>query len=431
MGYTTWKIEKVPFTGTSFSTGDTETVTEYFDPILSVNLGDGKDSFSFKMPNGRGQYNNYFGNADKINIYRVVNNLTVPTTTEPKMVGIVRDIPNEYTGRKRQLKIKGYNFSESLMEALVFVDGTTKTPPEVLEEAINSIRSFNDNFSVTWKNSNPTSKLGGGAFPVVGKRYFYVPMKKVLEELSTSAYTDDGQYYWYVNESNEIVWKKGQDYTTGTFSETTDKFLSLKVGRDTKDVKNYLIVKGGTTPSGRIIQTYVPDYSSIAKNGFKFYIIVDENKYASEKNEQDIAKSYGNQGSPDRYPNLSTSFITTWRYFGKARTLTNGTALINNSQVTINTGNEGQNKVDYNEAIYWAAYESLVQRAKSILETTSKGRIEVEIAKRPWQTEWGLGQVIACTLLEFGSVQKEFRVQEIQYSTNIDTYTLKEDIGTL
>ena len=60
MTFTTWKIDRIPYNGSSWDTSSSSSLTGFFDVQTSIALGNNKGDFSFKVKNTNGVYNNYF-----------------------------------------------------------------------------------------------------------------------------------------------------------------------------------------------------------------------------------------------------------------------------------------------------------------------------------------------------------------------------------
>jgi hypothetical protein len=291
MVYVKWKIDYVPFEGGSWNESKRETLDSYRDVMIRRFLGDGKDSFEFKLTNTNGEYDGKFNVNDKIYIYKAVNTETIPT--DPLMVGLVRDGVFGDNYAKDVITVKGYNFSESILNALVFFDAETLDIAEALKEGLETIQAFNSNFTVTWASTNPTLRSDDSAFPDVNEKFFYKPYRALVEKYSTNKATGDGNYYYYVNKDSEMIWKRGADYSSSTFDATTQSYRSQKIGKDLKGIINFVIMKGGLDPKGHPIQTPYVHYKSVSKVGYKFKVIVSENNASKLLLDRDMSKSYG------------------------------------------------------------------------------------------------------------------------------------------
>ena len=266
--YTRWKVVHYPYDGDWDVTG-TE-ITDYKDMKLSVRLGEGKDSFDFKVRNTFNAFDNYFNPNDKLAISRVTST-DIVGTGDVLMTGLIKNVPTEQDVSKDLIRVEGYNFSEVTANAIVFIDATTLTIPEAIQRALTWVDSkTSGKFGVTWAASNATVRSDTSAFPVVGKKYFYVTLNKMLEELTSDKFTGDGDYYWYVNQDNEFVWFQADDTGFNNFDMSTQNYRMSKSGKDIKDVKNFIIARGGRSPANNIIMDKYIDYSSVTKHGYKY-----------------------------------------------------------------------------------------------------------------------------------------------------------------
>lgn len=412
MSYVTWKMDRYPFNSTSYTHSTTVvTLTDYHDPIVRMSIGAGRDTFEFKVTNFTHEWSNYFKNNDKITISRVLNSNSF-ASSNILMVGMISNLPTEESYNSNMVRVEGVNFSESIMSAIAIVHANGLTIPEVIRAALNVVAASNSTFAVTWSSTNPSTMSSGATFPSVTEKLFYRPIKDIIEKYSTNDKTTDGNYYWYVNNANELIWRKLSDnpLTTTSFDFDTDTFLKFKAGKDTSKVVNYVIVKGGHDPFNKPIQAYWADYPSIAKNGFKYYVLVTEKKLAENRTAEDCAKAgVDNMGSY----NFSTPFTPTW---------------IVTSYISKST---------YQDAFREDIKKELKVEGKSYIDARKYGKFQATITFPAGQKAWGLGDLIKCSNipnLDDGSVTipvKNLRIKEIEYSTTTDTYVLEEDSGTI
>jgi hypothetical protein len=404
--YITWRIDRTPYRNGAWSSTNTVSLEGFYDPQLITESGEGRDSFALKLTNFANTLSNVIQPQDKLDIYRVANSDTA-TTTDLLMTGVVQAVPEEVGSNKNSIRVEGYNFSEAVMSALVFYDATNDDVAEAIQGALNSVRVFNSRLGVTWSSGNPSVKTGGGAFPTVGEKFFYKPLRYILEKYSTNTKTEDGTYYWYVNKDNELVWRPATNTTSYSFNNTTDTdYRSMKVTRDLKDVKNYIIIKGGVDPEGKAIQTRVQDYASMNKNGMKFYILTDTAKTSGTLITADTNSAGVTHMRSATYP-----FTTTWK------------SLVTGDYVTAASYD------DYLEALRLHVVESCRIEGQKVIEGTRNGRLKLEIVYPPETVSWGLGDNIATTVSSFGTTMKRLRVIGAQYNTDSDTFTLEEDYG--
>ncbi len=422
MSYVKWKVQRNAFTGTTWS-GVTTDVVDFYDPILDVAAGDKKDSFSLKLNNPNGVYDNIFQPNDKLTISRVTNSATF-SSNDIKMIGVIRDVPTDSSGSRDELRLEGYNFSEAVTTALVFYDAATdKSPLEIVKEAIASVALQNTNFTIEWDTvNNPLlyKKDNTTLFTTLKKRYFYQPLSKVIEEMLSDKYTEDGTYLWWVDNNNKFQVRSNaggslHDYNLSTDTDT----VNYKDGKDTKDVKNFIILKGGTDPSGKQLQVVLRDYSSISKHGMRYYYAVSQTRYAENLNKLDVGVD-----ALDRYPtSLPGSFTTNWKASYTA--VVEGVSVVKGNTIDVTT------YLEYKEVLREEALTQLRSEAQQIIDGTKYGKLKVDITVRAGAKTWLIGDRINCTIAKISATPKVLRVREIQYTSDTDTYSLEEDIGTL
>jgi len=440
MSYVTWFIEYTPFIDNDWNSSDTINFTTFRNPIMSAKLGDSRDSFSMQVPNVRNMYDNYFNPNDKVAVFRAVNSSTKPDV--PIMIITLKDTPEDYSYNKKEIKIEGYNFSESVLSAVTYVDVTNRQIPYAFKDALDDISQDNTNFSVTWNDDNPLVNTNGDAFPTVNKKFFYAPLRKLIEEFSQNEQTLDGNYYWYVDNNNTLVWDSAYAFSEDSFNSSTDPYTTMKIGKDTSGIKNYFILKGGMDPVGHQITQPHINQTSVAKHGRKFMLVVDATTQntAKELLNQDLVDSYDLedvQALAETFPKEiedGTSFTTSWVSNVGTTTTTKkyGIVMTNGVNVTINEGSAASNKGAYVEVIRAEVKARLINRGEEIAYNLQYGKLQVDLSFKPGSKSWGLGDIITCTI---GTIKDNeptpMRVREIQYTSNGDTYSLEEDVGSL
>jgi len=432
MSYVTWEIIRNEFNGTSWSAVD-DTITDYYDPILSIALKDKKDSFSFKVGNGNNTFDNYFKTNDKYTISRVTNSTTV-STSDIKLIGVSRDTPEEATALNNLLRVEGYNYSETIAEAIVFVDFQNKTVPEAIKIALANANDKNKNFTVTWHPDNDTAIASLTYKTISSEKFFNKTLKKILEKYSTKNQTGNESHYWYVDNNNYLVWRPFSSASSSTFDYDTDPVERIKSAKDTSGIKNFYVLKGGYTPAGTQIQTRYINWTSVTKHGTKYKFYISDKNAAEQIVREDLTKSFGTDEPPDKYPieiTAGTSFTTAWESQAETSYTVEGITVNPGSTITINKGSESGNKKAYNALIREEIKKRLVIEIKPISITEQFGKLAVDLTFKAGEKLWGLGDVIACNLPKISDNVKSLRVDEIQLTTTTDMFTLKEDEGSL
>jgi len=412
MTYITWRIDHIPYDD-GWEETDRTTLTNYYDPLLTTAIGTGKDTFEFKQINFNRELDDFFKPNDKIEIYRTLNSETIDTDTDILMIGSLKSTPEDYSGSVNLQRAEGLNFSETIMEAIVYVDVENLTIAAALELAINNAGNKNQNFKVTWSNSNLDTKFDGSAFPTITEdaRYFNKPLKTVIEKYSTHQKTEDGDYLWYINNNNEFIWKKKITNVDHSFDEETDIFKSIKIGKDIKEVKNYFILKGGSDPEGNQIQTKYVNYSSMAKHGAKYYFDVELVSLARDIIQSDLKDSWGGDVGANSYPDLP--YTTKW------------TSAATGSTVTATTEKQ------YTDAIRAHIKAVLEERGEQLAELLQYGKLAVDIEFTAGTKEWGLASNVSCNIPQIVNTNKIMRVKQIRYSNSTDIFSLEEDKGSI
>ena len=414
--YTYWKIERTPFENNAWVDASSTVIDGFYDPIFRDNIGDGKDTFDFKLTNFNGEYDDYFNIGDKILIYRKVNSTTV-ASSDLLVTGIIQDISPTVDNRSNRIKITGTNFSETLMRAITFVDGNGVTLDQFIQNALNVVTNFNDNFKVTWNTNNPSTKTDGNSFPQVYTKWYNKSLLQLLEDYSTNKLTEDGNYYWYVDKDNTLVWGPRTNDAIDTFNTSTDTYKSLKTKKDLKGVVNFAIVKGGLTPGGKSVSVRVDNAASRVKHGFKPKIIVSKAKYIRALINEDQLKHGGTDSDyPQAYP-----FTTSW---------TCNVTSYNSPASTEGSTVEVSSDTEYNTILEREAKFQLKQEGQQYLDFRKNGKLQVTIELEP-DTLWALGGVIECTISSLNFTNKPMRVESREFSNNSIRYTLIEDVGTV
>lgn len=415
MVFTTWKIERTPRISSSLTWDTTQTyeLTDYYDIIINTSLGSGKDTAEFKVNNVNDDYDFVFHPNDKINIYRKVNSTSI-VSTDLLMNAIIQDVPLNETYNSNTLRISCNNYTETLMGAIVFLDAENLTIDEALEQSLLQIQAYAPGFAITWNTNNPSTKKDGvTSFPLVKERFYNKPLYLLFEKYSQHIKTEDGNYYYYIDKDNTLVWRPQLNTIDYTFDTSTDLYRSLKVGRDVKSVRNFVIVKGGYGPDNKPIQTRYMDAVSVAKNGIKYYYLTDYATIAKTHNSQDMQSLGITTGTmPSISLGSSYTFTTTWKSYST------GTYVV------------VHNDTEYSDAMRVHIQALLYALGKDYVDNNKSGKLKVDLTFKVGKG-WSIGNVIQCTIPSLSSVSKNLRVQSVQYTTNEDVYSLVEDIGTI
>ena len=397
-----WKIVRYPKLSANVWGSGVE--IQYFsEPKVAIKIRDGKDSFSFVIKHGSYE----FTANDKVDIYRKVGS-NVFSDSDLLMTGIVRNIVPKKSGSIKRVVISGYNFSESIMNGLIFVDATNLTPPELFKQGISSLKLASKSFTVEWNNDNPMLKSDNiSSFPVVGEKVYNKPFYQVLERYSSKDKTDDGNYYWHVDKDNTLVWKPISQVASSSFSESSASLREFSSSIDVRDVKNFVVVKGGLDSQGRVLQVRYADYSSISRNGFHYYILSDEAKTTDTV--QDIDKR---DAGVDDMKDASYPFTPFW------------------SSVACTSYNGLLDSTSYVKLLRVYLRSLLKSVGKSFVDDHKYGRLKFSVSVKPEDNVYHPGDLVFCSFIDDGLSDGNMRVEEVNYSTFNDVVVFVQDEGT-
>ena len=267
-------VIRYPSIGDGLWSSTPETLTSAYDVSVNANLGDAKDTFSFKVPNIRNTAPDNIAIQDLVNIHLLINSESVHTSNMV-LNGLVKAPEETVDDKKKFYRIKGVSFGEITGNALVFYDSDTTTDIRTaIIGIVNSVALRNANFGVTV--DMPTTQSSGGSYPTIDRvKEFDRSLNTLLEKYLQDAYTGDGRYYWFVNNSKVLVIRPRNDASSVTLTEGVD-FKTAKYSVNADDVKNFIVVKCGRDNGGNSITTRYDDPVSRAKYGFKYYMLIDE-----------------------------------------------------------------------------------------------------------------------------------------------------------
>lgn len=410
-----WKIERTPYVGGKYQTGDTEVLTGFFGVSVRVSLGSKKDSFQFNLTNTYNQWSDYFNRSDKITIYRKQNSTSF-TNDDIIMVGVVGQILENRNSKQAVLTIKGYNYTEAVLGAIITEDpkGAGLRVAEALERGIEAINGDSpETFPITWYSGNPTLKKDGiTAFPLVDEQWFNIPYIQKIEKYSQNQYTEDGTYMYWVDKDNELHWQPKTLTVDHSFDSTTEYYHMVKPDVDSQDVINYVITQGGSDPRGSPIEEIYVDEASKARYGPKYYFDDSEGNFAQSVNAQEIFDLGGNEEDvlPSQISGFSYPFTPSW------------------------SGSSVANDGEYVASLRLYVSGVLLKKAQDMVELRRFGRQMFDYTFSAGDKTWGIGDLISLTYYSAsvgGNITKSLRVIDVQFTTTTDVFQLKEDTGTI
>ncbi len=402
MSYKTFKVELYKRAGAGWST-TANNISGFFNPTVRTAINDKKDSFSFNILNNNNQYfgaGSTFENGDRIVISSAINTSTIASSDaliDGVILNVVEDISTNNT-----LRIEGKNRTEMFLEGLCFVTSSIqKTPPEILEASLNFYNAQNGNFHITWSATNPSVKSDTTAFPTYYVADFYKPMNVVFERYSSNEYTQDGNYFYYINLANELVWAQMSAVSVDTIEETDCQKISI--GSKGDQIVNSLVVYCGQDAYSNGIRAYAFDWGSRGKNGAKWKPMTSTNDIATtlmDEEKRTNASDFDDDSS--WFPKSSSyPYTTSW-------------------------GVSCADDDEYNAAIRAESKNRGLTRGQAYLNGRKDEVLSLKVTL-PFTKSFSLGTVVTCNFPTYNLIGRGVRIHGIDYDSYSTTLILKED----
>jgi len=406
MAAVNWRIEHF---NDLDKTGTPDNVIKAFSkPSVTVSAGDGKDSFRFEVKSNAPSFSE-IDMQDKVVIKREANS-TQFGPDSVLMTGAVNKANKRLDTSKSIVKVKGNNYSKTLTDATAFADVQNVRVDEAIKEALTSIREYADKFAVSWHPNNPSTKEippnEGDEYPVVGEEWYDVPMRKVMEDMTKAKYTEDGDYYWYVDKDNQLVWRPEGSQVNDVLDESLP-YHTARRKRNTEDVVNFVKVKGGTLPTGGAVEAQAINFGSAGKNGLRYKALQGNQNYVDNMHD-DTMNAIGANEDTTRPSNVS----------GFTYPLTVGPVA---QQTQSSIDNDG----DYFRALKTVAKNKLRKEGEQYIENFKKGYYVIRLEVPSYRNTFNLGELYQNQIS--GLPSGTFRVRKIQYNAAVDVVTLRED----
>ena len=278
------------------STVDEDLSDEVVDLTVAKGVGGIKDSFSFNMQDASRFFSpvKRIVNDDLIKIWIQRDGSTF-SDDYLFITGIINAINFSETTSEESITISGYDFSEVMFDFQIPPRYMNKTAPEIiraiLEEDPLKGRGITAGTIQEVKND-------GSEFPIKNLAGTYTYVFELMEQLSGPDYTDDGQYYWYIDTDKKLHWKgKSTDTEDINIDAEEMDINSIKVSHKKADVKNFVVYNCGIDLEGNAVESVDYDEVSIAKVGFKYYYAVQETVKLFDELLRNEIEGYRTRGS--------------------------------------------------------------------------------------------------------------------------------------
>lgn len=157
--------------------------------------------------------------------------------------GVIIEMVEKVEGLAKYLHVVCKDYSETLDQQLVSKSYTSMTVNDIIDDIITT---FTTGFTTT--NVNCTTVIDSVSFN-------YLPVSKCLQKLTDVL----GNYEWYVDYDKDINFFQSQSITAPfglTDTSANFEFGSLQLKRDTSQLRNEIIVRGGEITSTSLRTEY-------------------------------------------------------------------------------------------------------------------------------------------------------------------------------
>ena len=186
-----------------------------------------------------------------------------PNPTTLVMDGKVTEFTVTLNERGRIYKITGQNKLESLMNNVRPAAFPDYTASEIVSNLIDQVNSMHgDNWVDIGKTITPTTLE-------FDYNRSYKSIFQQIEEVSRHEFTGNGTFVFYLDASNNFVWKPRPTTVTTKLTEGVDA-IDITIIKGTWDVVNAMIIHAGDDLNGSPIYAMAHNATSIGKIGFKW-----------------------------------------------------------------------------------------------------------------------------------------------------------------
>lgn len=374
---------------------------------------------------------------DLVDIYFWQNNDFDLLTTEEKNIarkieGII-STPSLTKNSLNIISVNGYGLIDTIFSGMAFAKFdqiVVNRSHLAIQQIISQLNKFNPNRKIYGESPSEWTDMGNDESPGVAKyNSSYRTAIQMIEELSGSKYTGDGQYiYWVeynaIDDRYEFRWKSKPNISSDNVLEGVNP-NDIKIGKSTDGVLNVIIYNAGTDCNGRGIEGINFDFT-IAGFGSKWKYVSTTSTIAqdlinAEFEDNKVLWDVGNNNQrTESYPIAYPYTLTTI----KGRTITgidDGSFLVAYSDK------------DFNEYIRSEAHWQAKFRTNDLILKFSKPRYKGTLFI-PYNTaldEYALGNIYNINLPSFGLNNKKLRLTQIDYEFYGLQLTIEEDEETV
>ena len=459
MAYLKQEVLLYKQSGTDFSDTPT-TITDAYNIKLDMGKADRKDVFKFNIRNPHDKYSTgqrKFEEGDNVKIRMWKNAATYALATSNNRLlfdGIITEPNLKVDTKGHILEMKGSSRTELMFGSLVFVSlqgDDAVTLPGVIKHIIDEVNGDNllgtgsakkikyiylsvdqDGNATTDDDTISNVKSDGTAYTSkVQLREIYRKGIEILKKYSSSEWTADGNYEYYLDQDNYFHWKPkivtlsdGDSLNEGVNARQ----ISIKVSK--ADIITGVIINVGMSPSNRGNTIPVINPVAVTQHGAKWkFISRFQNLSETIMSFEEVTNNSSFNTNQDRFPisyggaGYTTAFVSSATF--AANSTINLPAATKGSPITVSSDSEY-------DAVIRREAEFIGQRfGQALLDTWSNPRFEAKV-NMPLTNEYTTADLIPHTVESFNFDNKNLRLSftnHMIWGTESDSLEDETDAG--
>lgn len=218
--------------------------------------------------------------------------------------GFVNEITQSNDIQSQLIKVSLVDKLERMLSMMDAKDyGTGSTASQILIDVITRINGYrkSDGMGNYSEPAIGTGQIQSTTFTNFTYAYNYKTVTDILKELSSNDYTNNGQYIYYIDMANNLVFKPRPGATSLAVHEY--QFSKFDADFGVFDVVNAIIVNCGKDNNGKTVLAMGVNYASVTDIGFrwKYYVqnFTDIYKNQTTTDQRALARAAGGAWAND------------------------------------------------------------------------------------------------------------------------------------
>ena len=368
------------------------TITDAVNLDADASIETGADSFMVRIKNVKVgttyPYRDQFEIDARVMIWCKEDDSSGTWTAATDLLfdGLVMETKYEMNSNGNFLTIQGLNRLEKLLAASKPANYNYKTASFIINNLISSVNNDQAYASggsqvnqITWDSGNAATTTE------INYSKTYRSVFEMVEELSQIQTNKEGNFIYYLDESNNFIWIAKSFTSQATLTEGTD-FHSMKVTNKIWEVINAMILDCGKDAYGKTVITLYYDETSAAKYGLKWATGKETETEIAERIQNEEEAQNSASFDDDSKPFPTAAALAAGYVFYRNERDSSGTVLATNKTVTTKAG--------YNAEIRTQAKWEGIAYAKSVINLVGTVRPKVTLSVRGahWYNSSGLNQ---------------------------------------